>query len=209
VNISVLLLFESEGANLYTVLAQTLPTLFWIIVIAIVLRLFRLEIQQILSYLLLRLQLGASLKIGSLELGTTYVAPDTSSGQNLAGIEVEEDDDTRENEHAEILNDWRFLAVVHRLSPSSRPGQRYDALVYLTMYGDNNLLGVTKVSYYLGPWWGGQVFTTSDRSNSFALLTSARAPFLCTAHVFFTDGKKTTITRYVDFEMGQTGAIAG
>jgi hypothetical protein len=36
--------------------------------------------------------------------------------------------------------------------------------------------------------------------------TSAYGPFMCTAELFFADGERVFVNRYVDFEMGGIGS---
>lgn len=99
-------------------------------------------------------------------------------------------------------DDTRRIMLVHRLFRSSKQGQVYDVLIYLTPQGRGSLIEVSKVEYFFGRYWGNQIFTSNDRSRGFPILTSAYGTFLCCARITFNDGERLTLFRYIDFEMG-------
>jgi pYEATS domain-containing protein involved in immunity len=192
-----------------TVLASVLGVLnsfLWFIFLLILVILFRKNIAEVLYALNWRVKSGAQVKIASLELGATYVAPDTDISQGGGVIEARPD--KQRKRYAERGNYYlpnRDIFMVHRLAPSKRPNQLYDILIYLVPHKAATLAGIQTVEYYFGPHWNDMTFTSTDRANGFSISTSAYGPFVCTAELHFTDGTTTTIWRYVDFEMGAVG----
>jgi len=183
-----------------------LPSLLWFLLVVILLLSFRGTIRDGISVLMWRLKSGAEIKIASFELGKTYVSPDPSITTDAHLIEVREDQERRRyQQRGQYYLPNRDLFLVHRLVPSSKPGQLYDILIYLIPHKEATLACVKKVDYYFGPHWGERIFTSTDRAKGFAISTSAFGPFVCTAELYFTDGQRTIIWRYIDFEMGQVG----
>lgn len=82
----------------------------------------------------------------------------------------------------------------------------YDIQLYIIPHKDATLASVSTVEYYFGKHWGNQIFVSNDRARGFPIGTSAYGSFMCTAELTFTDGTKTMINRYVDFEMGNVGS---
>ena len=183
-----------------------LPSLLWFFLVVIVLLSFRNTIRDIVSALTWRVKSGAELKIASFELGSTYVSPDRSIVTDTKLINMRADEDgKRYRERGQYYLPNRDIFLVHRIAPSSKQGQLYDILIYLIPHKDATLACVQKVEYYFGPHWGDRIFTSTNRARGFAISTSAYGPFVCTAEIYFTDGQKTIIWRYIDFEMGQIG----
>jgi hypothetical protein len=113
------------------------------------------------------------------------------------------DDGRREVERKKYYDQARRVMLVHKLFPPTEEGERYDILIYAVPTWKSSLTGVARVEYYFGDYgWKKKIFTASDRSRGFPVLTAAYAPFLCTAEVFFTDGASVMLHRYIDFEMG-------
>jgi hypothetical protein len=101
-----------------------------------------------------------------------------------------------------------YAMIVHKLFPSSEPGQVYDVLLYLVERKDGALLGVSKVEYYFGPSWNDYIYPSTDRSRGFPIEVSAYDRFICIARLHFTHTRETAIVfRYVDFEMGSYAPI--
>ncbi|PSL50003.1 hypothetical protein CLV51_1011345 [Chitinophaga niastensis] len=92
--------------------------------------------------------------------------------------------------------------LVHKIFKSTSDGQHYDLLIYVIPHNEASLIQVKSVEYFLGPFWGNQVFKTKNRSKGFAVKTSAYGEFLCTAKITFTDNQEMFVHRYIDFEMG-------
>jgi hypothetical protein len=108
----------------------------------------------------------------------------------------------RERERQNYREKNRDIMLVHRLYRSREDGQLYDLTIYIVPHKEASLIGVTRVEYFLGSYWGNKIFPSSDRSRGFAIATAAYGPVLCTAQVFFNDGSSVMLHRYIDFEMG-------
>ena len=140
-----------------TVLASILGILnsfLWFVFLLILVILFRKNIAQVLYSLSWRVKSGAQVKIASLELGATYVAPDTDILKGGGVIEARQD--KQRKRYAERGNYYlpnRDIFMVHRLAPSKRPNQLYDILIYLVPHKAATLACVQKVEYYFGPHW--------------------------------------------------------
>ena len=84
----------------------------------------------------------------------------------------------------------------------------YDIQLYVVPHKDATLVNLSKVEYYFGRHWGGQIFTSVDRARGFPITTSAYGEFMCTGKLYFSDGETVMVNRYVDFEMGAIGSKA-
>jgi len=154
-----------------------------------------------------RLRTGAAVKLFSLELGATYVAPNVEPKTFETNLEHYTDkNDDRWKQREQYYGPNRRAFLVHKIGPSKHKGQLYDIQLYLVPHKGANLAGIAKVEYYFGKYWGNQIFVSIDRARSFAISTSAYGPFVCTAELFFSDGERVFVSRYVDFEMGGIAA---
>lgn len=178
-----------------------LPDLLWILFWLLIIYLSRDLVKQIVSTLLYRLKHGAGIKIGTFELHELKVVPGNEI-QNNNFLITKDTNGLKEGERSDFYATHRGSMLVHRLFKSQKDGQLYDVLIYVIPSKGNNLIQVISVEYYFGRFWESKIFTSSDRSNGFAIATSAYGPFLCTAKINFNDGKSTTVYRYIDFEMG-------
>ena len=102
----------------------------------------------------------------------------------------------------------RRLFLVHVISPSEKPGQTYDIFILVKRHKNRPIDDIEKVDFYLGQYWGNQVFTEFPRDGLVGLRTSAHGPFLCVCKVHLkSEGSKHPETimleRYIDFEMGE------
>ncbi|HXH40188.1 MAG TPA: pYEATS domain-containing protein [Thermoanaerobaculia bacterium] len=123
----------------------------------------------------------------------------TESGR----IVRDDENQSRQNERRAYYDRARHVMLVHKLFQSTEKGELYDILIYVVPSKDGTLSGVHSVEYFLGSYgWKNRIFVASDRSRGFPVLTAAYGPFLCTAEVFFTDGERVMLHRYIDFEMG-------
>jgi len=188
---------------------NSLPTLIWAAALVLALLVFRRELQLFFQMLNRRIRLGASLKLGSVEIGQAYVDP--SQGTVSGGFVRVARKDSDGRRHAERENYYqpnRLLMLVHRIVPSDQPRQLYDILIYLVPHptSDATLAGVKRVEYYFGKSWGQNIFASEDRAHGFAIATSAYGPFVCTAEIHFSDEHVAMVSRYIDFEMGALGA---
>lgn len=182
------------------------PDLLWIIFWLIIIFLSKDFIKTAITTLLYRFKHGAGVKIGSFELQELKV----NAGQKIQNshfITTYDKDGLKEKERAKYYAEHRGAMLVHRLYKSPKDGQLYDILIYIIPKKNNNLIQVTSVEYYFGKFWDTKIFTSTDRSNGFAIATSAYGPFLCTAKINFNDGGSKTIYRFIDFEMGDLAPL--
>ena len=188
---------------------EALPTLIWAAALLILARTFREELKALLQNVIWRLRTGAAIKIASFELGQSYISPgvDIAKAGGAAQFRTDENG-SRFRQREQYYKPNRNVQLVHRLAPSTKPGQLYDILIYLVPHQDATLEGVQQVEYYFGRHWGNGIFTSLDRARGFAVSTSAYGPFMCTAEIHFSDGDVATIGRHIDFDMGALGAQA-
>jgi len=97
----------------------------------------------------------------------------------------------------------RKLFLVHVIKPSKHDGQQYDIFIYLYRHKSNDFSDISQADFFLGPYWGNQIFTRKVKNSKIGLSTSAFGSFLCICKVSFTDGSEVILDRYIDFEMGK------
>ena len=112
------------------------------------------------------------------------------------------------NQRDSIYDAQRGVFLVHSVTPSKEPGQRFDVHIYLMAHGAKRPFGteyeqISHAEYYLGRFWGHRVFHRANQGGPIGLKTAAYGTFLCICRVVFTDGEEVVINRYVDFEMGK------
>ena len=184
---------------------SAIPSLAWVLLIAALIWWLRSEIKAVLVSMVNRLKAGGQLKIGAFEIGTAsglVAAPgDFSKEDSRVGVRMDSDG-VREKERDLVYQQSRRIMLVHRIQRSSKDGQLYDILIYVIPHKGASLAGVTQVEYFFGNHWGNKIYPSSDRSRGFPVVTAAYGPFLCTAQVSLNDGTTTTLSRYIDFEMG-------
>jgi hypothetical protein len=182
-------------------LPDILWIVFWLLLLIIFWRLIRATIESLVN----RLKHGAGVKIGSFELqGLKVTAGSEVQNQNF---QITIDNGLMDTARNKIYQDLKGVMTVHKIFKSQKDGQLYDILIYQIPHKGGNLIQVTSVDYYFGKMWNKTIFTTSDRSNGFAIATSAYGPFLCFMKIHFNDGTSTTEYRYIDFEMGDVAAM--
>jgi hypothetical protein len=109
----------------------------------------------------------------------------------------------RVNERERIYTDSRLMVLVHEVTPSSKPGFKYDITIYAKRHGINDdISDVISAEFFFGKSFGTQTFTGQRKGNVIGISTSAYGTFLCTCWITFSDGKTASIYRYIDFEMG-------
>jgi hypothetical protein len=109
----------------------------------------------------------------------------------------------RVEEREKIYRDSRLMVLVHALTPSNKPGFKYDISIYAKRHGDEDISDVAKAEFFFGKSWGHKIFTGTREGGIIGVSTSAYGTFLCTCLITFTDGQQASIYRYVDFEMGE------
>ncbi len=183
-------------------LVSAIPTLLWCVLLGGATFVFRHDIRRILRLIVARLQQGSSVKLGSIEIGAVIAMPARMEKAD-ATRSARKDDGPRKTEREDYYERSRRVMLVHTLSPSTEEGELYDILIYVIPAVRGSVNGVAQVEYFFGGHgWGDRIFTATDRSRGFPVLTAAYGPFLCTANVIFTDGTSMMLHRYIDFEMG-------
>ncbi|MBI5384706.1 MAG: hypothetical protein HZA90_08445 [Verrucomicrobia bacterium] len=189
-------------------LVSVAPSFLWFLLVVVVIVLLWPTLKQLLSHLAWRVKSGSAVEFGSyFKLSAAYAAPEPDVKADEQFAEVRKDDGTFANCREKFYSASQWLFLVHRLSVSVQKDQLYDITLYLLPHKDKTLFGVKRVEYYFGRYWGSRIFASTDRSNAFAVSTSAYGPFVCTAKVVFQDGQEVFLHRYVDFEAGPIGKV--
>lgn len=95
----------------------------------------------------------------------------------------------------------RGVFLVHVITPSKIKGQKFDIFIYLKRNKAEDLSDVEHAKFFLGRFWGNEIFEVQNDGRYIGLSTSAYGPFLCTCCVTFKDGYSMNISRFIDFEM--------
>lgn len=176
----------------------------WPISIAILLVIFRRDVNALLTLLKRRVSSGDSLKLGQFELPATRIETNGIPADH-SGIQIVPED------FAELYADRRAIydrthkvMLVHRLFRSLSERHLFDVEIYCMPHMGGSLLGVQSVTYCFGSagGWNEKAYRSRNRYNGFSVTTSAYGPMLCVARVEMSDGETFLIQRYVDFEMG-------
>lgn len=93
----------------------------------------------------------------------------------------------------------RDVFLVHSLAPSMKEGQLFDIFIYLQRHKSADFSDITRADFFLGPYWGNQVFSIPNEGGHIGITTSAYGAFLCLCHVAFSDGTGIFLDRYIDF----------
>lgn len=131
------------------------------------------------------------------------VGPGGAAGKDPNSIE--EWNDVR----VDVYRNNRNAFLAHSIRPSTKPGQEYDIAIYLIPHRSNdpryrreNLSDVVEAEFFLGEYFGNQVFRVKNKGGTLGIVVSAYGPFLCTFRILFSDGARQMQSRYIDFEMG-------
>lgn len=189
--------------TLATAVATAMPSIMWVIVAAIGIFYFRGHIQRIAEAVVKRLESGADVKLGPLELSAIRIKEDPRAGigSSVTAFKDEARAPLRRRKYTEFHN----LFVAHRLFPSIEPTQTYDIWIYVVAH-KSDLDNVDRVEYFFGEAWCNEVFVSSDRGKRFGVLASAYGSgFLCLAKIHLRDGEAIDTWRYIDFEHGDRG----
>lgn len=99
----------------------------------------------------------------------------------------------------------RDIFLVHVLEPTDKPGQEFDVYIYAQRHKSTDLSDLQQAEFFLGKYWGNEVFTVQPQNGFLGFSTSAYGPFLCLCRLTFADGYRAVISRYVDFEARRNG----
>ena len=106
-------------------------------------------------------------------------------------------------ERNRVYQKHRMLFLTHVIRPSVERGQKYDVFIYLVRHDGEGFEDVEFAEFFLGPYWGNQVFKCSEQNGRIGLPTAAYGTFLCVCWVQMKDGKRIFLNRYIDFEMSR------
>ncbi|MBY0280398.1 DUF4062 domain-containing protein [Candidatus Binatia bacterium] len=124
--------------------------------------------------------------------------------ESLRGSVTETTDEWNSRRNS-VYENHRDLFLTHVIRPSSKPGQTFDAFIYLIRHKSEDLSDVGVAEFFLGPYWENKVFPAVAQDGFIGISTSAYGTFLCICRVTFTDGSHIYLDRYIDFEMQRTG----
>jgi len=182
------------------------PDVLWIIFWVVLIFLTKNFIKAAITTLLNRLKHGAGVKIGSFELQGLKVTENTDIKNSTYEITIDKNDERYKARRA-FYDNQRGVMPVSKIYKSQKDGQLYDILIYVIPHKGSNLMQVISIYYYFGKNGVRKIFKTNDRSNGFAIVTSAYGAFLCSIKINFNDGTDITVYKYIDFEMGDVAAI--
>lgn len=104
-----------------------------------------------------------------------------------------------------IYADTRGVFIAHVIEPSARPNQKFDVFIYLVRHGAPDLSDIRFAEFFMGKYWGNQVFPAVLTNGFIGISTSAYGTFVCVCKVTFADGEAIMIDRYIDFESAWHG----
>ena len=189
----------------------------WPLVIIGLLILLRHQLTEIIAAAVEKLQRSSEIEFGSLKLKGALVTQTGVLKNETTSLKIvpatKSDIDQRNAEYERS----RRLMLVHtiKLAKSKKyiDDQRvFDASVFLHPHKNiGRLNDVRTVTYFFGDQQGtekyGPKFMIDSANDQFALTIEIFGSFLCIAEVEFQDGKKETLSRYIDVEMAPVYGI--
>ena len=146
-----------------------------------------------------------SIRPGLIKFARTDAHPVSDNQPNM--VEFTSNDSATSSERSrhrdEIYQTNRGVFITHVLAPSREHGQEYDIFIYLLRHKNDDFSDVIEAEFFLGSYWGNKILNGTRSGDTIGIRVSAYGPFLCTCTVTFNDGAKTTLDRYIDFEMGK------
>lgn len=179
-----------------------------ILVIVFIVLLFRKKVLLVIDLLITKIRSGASVKIGSFEIGT--IPESVRSGKTTSATsEGSHGVDTPENIKDELLNrhypseiteDIYLVHVTQEVRPYTGPRTGlWHVRAYIEAYEDDNLLDeIVRVTYRLHDTFNPKVMTTQARKKSFELWISIYGEFNLIAYVERKNKPPLWLTRYID-----------
>lgn len=204
--------------ELLTALGPFVPLLqtgVWALLLLVGFLWLRPQLRKLADALVRRIQAGSSFKAGPIEVGelrqlpyappgevpAVTALPRVSEPSTASPSALEAPNWPKERE--EMYRSCRGVFLAHVISPSQKPGQRFDVFIFLVRHKSVDFDDVEYADFFLGHYWGNRVFKEENRGRPIGVSTSAYGPLLCTCRVHFRDGYTALISRYVDFEMGR------
>lgn len=174
-------------------------TLSWVGLIVYGAKTFRSHLDSVFSAIYSRIKTGSSFKAGPIEIGE-----DLKSLEKIApSSATAPPQDSWIKERETIYKDNQGLFLAHIIEPSQKNGQLFDIFIFLVRHKSEVWNDVESAEFFLGHYWGNQVFRETKKNGLIGIRTSAYGPFLCTCRIKMKDGKEIRLNRYIDFEMGR------
>ncbi|WP_428737230.1 pYEATS domain-containing protein [Sulfurimonas sp.] len=105
-------------------------------------------------------------------------------------------------EREKIYEDCRGYFLAHIVEPSNKDGQEFDIFIYIIRHKSTHFTDIDKAKFFFGSYWGNKIYEGTKTEDYIGVRTSAYGPFLCTCKISFKNNESITISRYIDFEMG-------
>ena len=186
--------------------AKAFPGILWVLFAAVAFWLLYSPIEDLARAVAARVKAGAAAEFGPVKLEAIKISRESLSAPSLEITSARHPE--LESERREIYRKNHNLFVAHRLFPSRDEGQTYDIWIYLVPH-KTSLDDVRSARYYLGPAWGENAFTSTDRGKSFGIVVSAYGPVLALIEIELNSGEKISTWAYIDFEGGFLGNRGG
>src|SRR6266851_5603409 len=98
------------------------------------------------------------MKLAGVEIGSVVAVPSQVLKTEHSKT-ARPDDGRRQEERDHYYTESRRIMLVHRLFPSTEPGQVYELLIYVLPARSGTLAGVERVEYFFGGFgWENKVF---------------------------------------------------
>lgn len=113
--------------------------------------------------------------------------------------------EARSQHRSQLYKQAEGLQLVHTILPSRKRENYWDILIYVIRHKSNDLSFVKQAEFFLGRYWGNEIFTVPNQDDFMGITISAFGPALCTCRVIYLDEKgeekELMLQRYLDFEM--------
>lgn len=195
----------AEWIPLYQTLIETgLPILLGLIIIL----LFWKQVRQVLDALVIRIQAGAPVKFGSLDIGAVPEAmrngdAKSATAEGARGVMTPENvksEMMQKHYPLEISEDIYLVHASREVRPYTGPRTgSWQVRISVEAYEDETLLDeITRVTYRLHDSFNPNVMTTEARDKAFELWVSIYGEFNLVAYVERKNKPPLWLTRYLD-----------
>ncbi len=185
-------------------------TLVWAVLLVVGVRLFRVQVRNLLDALVERVK-TSTIKIAGLlvieELsGLKRIEEPSRLGDALVEGKDSPSVEARIKNRQEIYDRNRNVCIVHVLTPTRQPDM-FEIYIYLIRHKPtdelpDDLSDIIKAEFFFGRYWKNHTFTGTRAGNRIGVRAQAYGAFLCTCRVEFQDGYHVMLDRYIDREMG-------
>ena len=185
-------------------------SILWAGLILAAILLFRPQVTTLLARIAAAQRLKLGIAGGSIEFeGLPVVNPDEPEHSDNQ-VQVSESRSWIDLRH-EIERSSREIYLVHALWTAEREPGKYYIHIYLKKHRgdsphDKDYAAIAHAEFFLGRYWQNRVFKVRNEGKLLGIATWAYGPVLAVCRITFKDGHQATVSRYIDFEMGQ-GAI--